>query len=110
MAKVSPKIAKQRPFLDFFRVYQYSYDSKELLWSLSTPYKCLTCAISSKSYDWDSSESERKSPNPTPLPHMRLWFDYTCDKQVLWESAGAFLSARQLSFQPASRIVQAFVV
>ena len=23
--------------------------------------------------------------------------DYTCDKQVLWESAGAFFSARQLS-------------
>ena len=31
--------------------------------------------------------------------------DYTCDKQVLWESAGAFFSARQLSFQTASRIV-----
>ena len=26
-----------------------------------------------------------------------LNFDYTCDKQVLWESAGAFFSARQLS-------------
>ena len=24
-------------------------------------------------------------------------YDYTCDKQVLWESAGAFFSARQLS-------------
>ena len=23
--------------------------------------------------------------------------NYTCDKQVLWESAGAFFSARQLS-------------
>ena len=26
-----------------------------------------------------------------------LWAYYTCDKQVLWESAGAFFSARQLS-------------
>ena len=25
------------------------------------------------------------------------WCFYTCDKQVLWESAGAFFSARQLS-------------
>ena len=27
----------------------------------------------------------------------RILFNYTCDKQVLWESAGAFFSARQLS-------------
>ena len=30
--------------------------------------------------------------------------------QVLWENAGAFFSARQLSFQPATRTVQAFVL
>ena len=34
---------------------------------------------------------------------MEPLIDYTCDKQVLWVSAGAFFSARQLSFQPASR-------
>ena len=35
---------------------------------------------------------------------------YTCDKQVLWESAGAFFRATTLSFQVATRTVQAFVV
>ena len=29
--------------------------------------------------------------------HCLYNFNYTCDKQVLWESAGAFFSARQLS-------------
>ena len=33
---------------------------------------------------------------------------YTCDKHVLWESAGDFFS-RDNSFQPATRTVQAFV-
>ena len=28
---------------------------------------CSFCAISSNSYDWDSSESEGKRPKPTPL-------------------------------------------
>ena len=41
---------------------------------------------------------------------INIYSIYTCDKQVLWESAGAFFSARQLSFQHATRTVQAFVV
>ena len=30
-------------------------------------------------------------------PEQSWHVNYTCDKQVLWESAGAFFSARQLS-------------
>ena len=48
------------------------------------------------------------SSPPDMMIHMALY--YTCDKQVFWESVGAFFSARQHSFQPASSIVHAFVV
>ena len=63
---------KKLPILDFFQFSETFHDLTELLWSLSTLYKGLICAISLKSYDWDSSESEGKRPKPTPLPHMRL--------------------------------------
>ena len=35
---------------------------------------------------------------------------YTCNKQVLWESAGAFFRVTTLSLHAASRTVHAFVV
>ena len=43
---------------------QYSF---KRLWSLSTPYKSLICELSTKSYDWNSSESKGKEPKPTPF-------------------------------------------
>ena len=51
-----------------------------------------------------------KNSETNSVAHFFNLNDYTCDKQVLWESAGAFFRATTLSFQPASRIVQAFVV
>ena len=74
--KISPKMTKKRPILDFFDVIILFYGLKELSWSLSTLYKGLICAIPSESYDWDPSESEGKRPNPTPLPHMRFLFNF----------------------------------
>ena len=67
IAKINTKMSKKPPILNFFRFSQTLYDLKELLWSLSTWYKGLICAISSKSYDCDSSKSKRKSPSPTPF-------------------------------------------
>ena len=73
-AKVSPKMTKKWPVLDFSIFSSSTFWNN---WSLSTPYKGLICAISSKWHEWDSSESEGKRPNPTPLPHMRLLFSET---------------------------------
>ena len=80
-AKVSPKLTKKRPISDFFRFSQTLHDLKELLWSLSTPYKGLMFSISSKWYDWNSSESEGKRHKPTPLSHMQLLFFLPIDRQ-----------------------------
>ena len=63
---------------------------KELLWSPSTPYKGLICGISSKSYDWDSSDSNGKIHNPTPSPHMRLWSQVSGLNLVFEVSASNF--------------------
>ena len=95
LRNIAPELAQKRPknslfwtfFLDFLKNSSYDsnetfYDLKTLLWSLSTPYKCLICAISSKSYDRDSSESEGKRPEPTHLPHMRLWFTTLHTSQI----------------------------
>ena len=59
----TPKISPKNDFLTI----------RKNFYGLSTPYKRLMFAISSKLYAWNSSESEGKSPNPTPLPHVRLW-------------------------------------
>ena len=75
IAKISQKMAKKQPFLNFFRFSQklfirfernFAQSFYTLLWSL--------CAISSNSYGWDSNESEGNRPKPAPLPHMRLWY------------------------------------
>ena len=60
ISKISIKMAKKQPFWTFLIFSKTLYDLNELLWSLPTPYKGLICAISSKSYDWDSNESEGK--------------------------------------------------
>ena len=60
-----------------------------LIWFSSKVRKCLQSTASPlcvklqefEAYDWPGKFSRY----------------YTCDKQVLWESAGAFFSARQLS-------------
>ena len=67
-------MAKKQPInYAFFSIFSKTiYDLNELLWSHSTPYKGLIFAISSESYDWDSSESEGKRPKPTPSRHMRI--------------------------------------
>ena len=82
--KISPKVTKKQNthfvfnYFNIFGLFNFlkncPYDSNEIFYGLSTPYKGLICAISSKSYDWDSSESEGKRPNPTPVSHMWLWF------------------------------------
>ena len=59
--------------LDFFDFYKYSLGFERTFWSLYTSHRGLICAISSKSYDWNSSESERKRPKLTLLPYMQLW-------------------------------------
>ena len=71
-----PKLARKWPkngqFWTFLILVKTLYTLEELLWSLSKPYNGLIRAISSKSYDWDSSEWEGKRPKPTRLSHFRL--------------------------------------
>ena len=83
MAKISSKMTQNSHFWTFFvfffhklsiRFERNTLRFQKTFRSLSTPYKGLICTISSKLYDWDSSESDEKSLNPTPLPHMRLLF------------------------------------
>ena len=74
IAKTSPKMAKKQPFFNCFRFFQKLSKrcERNFLQSFSTPYFGSLCAISSNSYDWDSSESKGKIPKPFSLPHMRL--------------------------------------
>ena len=64
MCETSPKLAQNWPKNSHFRLFSIfaktPYDSNEIFYSHSTPYYCPLCAISSNSYDWDSSESEGK--------------------------------------------------
>ena len=74
IAKINPKWQKTA-FFRLFSIFSNSpYDSIDILYSHSTPYFGPICAMSSNSYDWDSSESEGNRSKPTPSPHMRLWF------------------------------------
>ena len=68
----------------------------------------LKTGVFSMPYNFNRSPPSNFTRNETFCEHkgllkvfgtMRLTGDlhYTCDKQVLWESAGAFFSARQLS-------------
>ena len=58
IAKISPKMTKNRPILEFFQFFLKNSSRFENC--LSTTCKGLICVIGSKSYDWDSSESEGK--------------------------------------------------
>ena len=66
LAEKWPKNSHFSTFYDFLK--NCPYDSNEILYSRFTPYYGPLCAISSNSYDWDSSESEGKRPKSTPLP------------------------------------------
>ena len=63
IAKISPKMAKKQPFFDFFDFLKNCrYDSNEIFYSYSTPYKSPICAMASKSYGWDVRNIGKISP------------------------------------------------
>ena len=65
------------------------------MYSHSTPYYGPMRAISSNSFDWDSSESEGTRSKPTPLPHMRLWFQILNSMKYIGRHLKNLLSALQ---------------
>ena len=61
------------------------------LYSHSTPYDGPICAISSNSYDWDSSESGGKRSKPSPLPHMQLWLYFSVTVECPYNDPAPYL-------------------
>ena len=61
IAKISTKMAKNWPILDFDFLENCPYDSKKTFYSHSTPYEGPICAILSKSFDWDLGNINKKN-------------------------------------------------
>ena len=98
IAKFSPKMAKKKSFFDFFDFFtNCSYDSNESesegkkLKPTPLPHMRLWFTKLPLLYELYGESHFSLFASIFPLPNKETFQSYyTCDKQVLWECAGAF--------------------